>query len=161
LKNSIEKLKFATIIADFLSMMKNKLNFEYDFEGSFCGLITTLKEYKLAWQINRALDIHLVKADDICLDFHKKEDLVISNFVFETEHSSLRLLKNRSVSERDRSPRFLVPELNKFDYFIILQGFEDTLPLDVFKPAIKNISAVQYLQFFEPNTLKSRENLMF
>lgn len=142
-------------------MKKNKLNIDYFFEFRLYGLITTLKDYKLAWHINHSLDVHLVKSDDLILDFYDKEDLTISNFFFETQTSSLRLIKNRSLSERGNAPRYLIPELNNFDYFLLLTGFEDTFDEEYFKKAIKNMKGIQFIQNFDPNKLKSKENLMF
>lgn len=142
-------------------MKKNKLNIDYFFEFRLYGLITPLKDYKLAWHINHSLDIHLVKKEDILLDFYDKEDLTLSNFFFETQNSSLRLIRNRSQLEKGTTPRYLIPELHNFDYFLLLTGFEDTFDEEQFKNTIKNLKDVQFIQYFDPNNLKSKENLMF
>ena len=91
----------------------------------------------------------------------KSQNLIISNDLVETENSSLRLLKNKSMDQFDDNQAFLLPELKRFDYFIIIQGFEDTFSNQVLKQKISSIPGIQYVQFFSLESLKSRENLIF
>ena len=42
-------------------MRKSKLIIEYEYDFNLIGLISTAKGYKLAWELNQALGIHLVK----------------------------------------------------------------------------------------------------
>ncbi len=143
-------------------MSKNKLNISLSFDFSLMGLISALKEYQLAWRLNNALEIRLIKEEDILLEFISGKDLLVSNYVYATETSQLRLLKNKTVSSSPgESNAFLLPELNRFDYLIIIEGFEDTFDTKMLKEKIQAIKHIEYLQFFDPNELKSRENLIF
>ena len=142
-------------------MSKNKLNIELSFEFLLIGLISTVKEYKLAWSINKALDIQLVKAEDIHLEFFKGSDMYISNYLFTTENSLMRLLRNKTISNHQSANTYLLTELNRFDYFITIEGFEDTFTTEELKEKLQAIKDIQYLQFFDPNDLKSKENLIF
>ncbi len=141
-------------------MKKSKLiaDFEYDF--SLWGIISSLKEYKLAWHINKSFGIRLVKDDDINLEFISKDDLIISNYTYLTEYTEFRLLKNKSPEGTGKNA-YILPELEKFDYLILVKG-DDTLFEDrTFKKNIMGIPNIQYLQKFEPTSIKSRENLIF
>ena len=71
------------------------------------------------------------------------------------------MLKNRSVNEYDLNPAFLIPELNKFDFIILVQGLEDTHSIDDIKSNLAQIPKVQYVQSFSVDNLKSKENLIF
>ncbi len=142
-------------------MKKKKLEAELTFDFSLIGLISSHKEYKLAWYINEALDIKLVKEKDIELEFVKGENLVISNYFYETEHSYIRILKNKSMNDYGDRPAYLVPELNNFDYLILIQGYEDTITLQELKNKISEIPKIQFVQTFPIENLKSRENLIF
>ena len=136
-------------------MSKNKLKVEFSYDFKLFGLISTVKEYKLAWEINKTLDIHLVKETDIQIEFFNKSDLVISNY------SELRLLKNKAISSSNNSNQFLLPELSSFDYLILVTGFEDTYTINSLKEKLQSITVIQYLKQFEPEELKSKENLIF
>ena len=142
-------------------MKKRKLEAEFEYDFSLFGIISVLKEYKLAWLLNNILDVQLDKANDIEIEFLKSQNLIISNYLVETENSSLRLLKNKSMDQFDDNQAFLLPELKRFDYFIIIQGFEDTFSNQVLKQKISSIPGIQYVQFFSLESLKSRENLIF
>lgn len=142
-------------------MKKRKLEAEFEYDFSLFGIISALKEYKLAWLLNNNLDVQLDKANDIEIEFLKSQNLTISNYLFETENSSLRLLKNKSVDQIGDNPAFLLPELKRFDYFTIIQGFEDTFSNQVLKQKISSIPGVQFVQLFPLESLKSRENLIF
>jgi len=142
-------------------MKKRKLEAEFEYDFSLFGLISALKEYKLAWLINRHLDVQLNKAMDIKIDFLKSQDLVISNYLYETENSSFRLLKNKSMEQFGDNSAFLLPELNRFDYLVVIRGFDDTYLPNEIKKKLAAISNIQYVQHFEVEKLKSKENLIF
>ena len=142
-------------------MKKRKLEAEINYDFSLFGIISPLKEYKLAWLLNSQLDIHLDKVKDIEMDFLKSQNLIISNFLYETEHSSIRLLKNKSMDQFADNSAYLLPELNRFDYLIILSGFNSTFTTKGLKQKLLGIPQVQYVQSFPVDSLKSKENLIF
>ena len=142
-------------------MKKSRLVADFNFNFSLLAAVSQLKEYKLAWLINRALQLELVKCDDVAFEFFGKVNLSISNFLFQTEHSSLRLLKNRSYRASELGPSFLIPELKKFDYLIMIQGFEDSFTLSQIMYRLKDLEGIQFLKQIEVQSLKSKENLIF
>jgi len=142
-------------------MKKRKLKADLEYNFALYGLLSATKEYKLAWLLNSKLNVELDKQKDIEIEFLKSQSLVISNFLYETEHSFLRLLKNRSVDQFEENSAFLIPELKRFDYLVLIQGFEDSFDSQQLKDVFTSISSVQYVQYFDVNTLKSRENLIF
>ncbi len=142
-------------------MKKKRLEADIDYDFTIIGLICPLKEYKLAWYLNGSLGIQLIKEQDIEIEFIKDQNLLISNYFYETEHSYYRVLKNRSVSEFDDKPAYILPELNRFDYLVLASGFEDSYPIGELKNMISQIPKVQYVQTFPVDTLKSKENLIF
>jgi len=142
-------------------MKKSKLVANYDFNFSLLAVVSQLKEYKLAWLINGALQLDLVKCDDLNFEFLGKDNLFISNFLFQTEHSSLRLLKNRSYIESELGHSFLIPELKKFDYLIMIQGFEDSYTLDQIMDQLRELEGLQFLKQIDVSSLRSKENLIF
>ena len=142
-------------------MKKRKLEAEFDYDFSLLGIISALKEYKLAWLLNNQLDVQLIKAKDIEIDFLNNQNLIISNYIFETDHNNLRLLKNKSMDQFGDHSVYLLPELKRFDYFILKQGFEDTFTNQELKEKLSTILKIQYVQLFSVENLKSKENLIF
>ncbi|MCC5931304.1 MAG: IPExxxVDY family protein [Cyclobacteriaceae bacterium] len=143
-------------------MSKKKLLINIQYQFLIYGLSSALKEYKLAWEINNILDIHLVKKKDEKIELIDKADLFISNYLFETNTRKIRLLKNKSYGQHD-SPAYLLPELNSIDYILLLFGYEEDDHFDQksLKRSLQSISGVNFVQQFDPQVLKSRENLIF
>lgn len=142
-------------------MAKNRLIIEYEYDFDLFGLISPSKDYKLAWLINQQLGIHLVKEDDIRISFLNDEELVISNYLFETEHAQLRLLRNRSEDPKDDRMNYLVPEMNRFDYLIIKRGEIGDYDDKTWLKKIQHLKEIQYVARMDLEKLKSRENLIF
>ncbi len=142
-------------------MKKNKLVVDYEFNFKLLGLISTAKDYKLAWSINIALAIKLVKNQDLKIEFVNDKHLIISNYIFETENSSLRLLKNKTLEVVDPAFSYLLPELKDFDYFIIIEDSADSFSATEVINKIKKISWIQYIAKLDTVKLKSKENLIF
>ena len=141
-------------------MKKNKLIADVDFDFSLLAIASQLKEYKLAWVINRDLGIRLIKQPDEVFHFLGNEKLYISNYLFQTEHSKVRLLYNRS-REKTASGQFLIPELRQFDYLMLIEGFEGSMEVQEVRGKIKSIEGVQMVNLIEVDPLRSRDNLIF
>ena len=50
-------------------MKKSKLVIEYEYDFDLLGLTSTARGYKLAWEINQALHVQLVKQPDLAVGF--------------------------------------------------------------------------------------------
>ena len=142
-------------------MAKNKLIIEYEYDFDLFGIISPTREYKLAWLINQKLGIHLIKEDDVRISFLNDEELVITNYLYETEHAQMRLLRNRSENRKDDRMNYLVPEMNRFDYLLLKWGeIGDFGDLQWLKK-LQQLKEIQYITKMDVEKLKSRENLIF
>ena len=139
-------------------MKKNKLIISYEFDFELIGLISPLKEYKMAWLLNQNLKIHLVKMEDIELEFIDN-NIFISNFSFETGNSVFRLIKNKNLV--GDSLVYLLPEMKEFDYLIMLEGQGDSFLAEEIINTLKTLSDIQYITHVDVTKLKSKENLIF
>jgi len=142
-------------------MVKNKLVIEYDYDFDLYGIISLARAYKLAWLINQQLNLHLVKENDIHFSFLNEEKLVISNYLYQTEYSYIRLLKNKSEESATDKMGYLIPELNKFDYFIMKNGVINDYDNSELLNRLQEIKEIQYIVSLDIKKLKSRENLIF
>lgn len=144
-----------------LNLKKTKLRIEYDYDFQLLGIVSNAKEYKLAWNINRVLKINLIKKEDIIIPMASQGDLVITNLLFETENSSLRLIGNRSVGQSDERKANLIPELPNFTHFFVVQDAGDNFEALKIVRFLKEISVIDYLTLIETKKLKNRDNLIF
>ena len=95
-----------------------KLIVEYDYDFELIGMISSLKGHKLAWYLNNELKIDLRKEDDLIIDFLHEGKIVIINYIFETEYSNFRLIRNKSCEFVNIASPYLIPEMKEYDYFI-------------------------------------------
>ncbi|MFT6215045.1 MAG: hypothetical protein ACJAS3_001442 [Roseivirga sp.] len=145
-------------------MAKNKLDISYEIDFDLIAINASIKEYKLAWMLNKSLDWDFAKMENIQLDFTKNKVLSISNYFYETEYQKFRLLKNRTDEGNDDGAQFnayLIPELKNFDYFLMLENESHGFDLKSFILNIKQIPSVQFAIIVDTATLKSKDNLIF
>jgi hypothetical protein len=142
-------------------MKSTRLVVEYDYDFEVLAVISSVKDYKLAWAINKCLNIHLYKAEDICLEFVRDGRLLISNFIFETEYTTFRLLKNKSFEVSRNSKTFLIPELKDYDFLIKISGESIAFSGETISEKLKELPMVEYIKKVDIINLKSKENLIF
>ncbi len=137
-----------------------RLDIDYEYDFALFGVVSSSKEYKLAWALNKCLHLRLVKQTDLCLDFIHKGRLVISNYLHLTEGSTLRLFRNRSVALSTLKKPFLVPDIKNYDYVVQVSGLLSYCRQDI-QQCLNRVPIIQYVQHFDPSTLKCKENLLF
>jgi hypothetical protein len=140
-------------------MGKNRLVIDPDYDFELYGIITSIKEYKLAWELNKRLEIRLIKQPDIQLDFLKEGPVFISNYSYESGHSQYRLIRNKSINQSVNKIAFILTELQQFDFLLTRKGiFKDNNEII---SILKEIPLVDFANRFQVNDIKSKENLIF
>ncbi len=139
-------------------MKKSKLLIDYEYNFELIGVTTTIKGYRLAWEVNNRLNIHLVKQPDLVVGFKNNEEKPFAFYAYETPLNRLKLFKNRS-SELESGKYFLIPEFPHFD-FIILTDMEDHTHQHLID-LIKSIPLVQLASQISLDGLKSKSNFIF
>lgn len=141
--------------------MKNfTLDVEYDYDFKLFGLVSSSKEYKLAWAISKFLNIRLIKQPDLVYDFISKGKLVISQYLYKTEHSTFRLLRNKSMVLGSIKKPFLLPEIKDYDFIIQISGILAEEYLEIIEEKLKALETVQFLKQFDPESFAFKENLL-
>lgn len=124
-------------------------------------MVAPLKDYKLAWTLNKRLQVNLAKIKELQITFNDGKVVSLSQFVFETENNKLTLLKNKSFESDDNRNRFLLPELNHIDYLLKIEGEGDSFNSDKILSTLRFMEDIQLAQQIKIETLKSKENLIF
>jgi hypothetical protein len=140
-------------------MKRTKLVIDYEYDFNLIGLSTVLKGYRLAWEINRLLNINLAKQADLAVGFKNNEEKSFSFYAFEGSHNRLKLFKNKP-SENDPGKYFLIPEFPHYD-FIILAAMEEQYSHQQLVELIKSIPDVQLVAAIPLEGLKSKSNFIF
>lgn len=142
-----------------LKMKKSKLIIDYEFDFELLGLISQAKGYKLAWEINQALHIQLVKQPDLVVGFKNNEEKCFSFYSYQTQLNRLKMFKNKPL-DPDSGKYFLIPEFPHYD-FIILADMEEHFTHKQLIHSIKSIASIQLAAIIPLEGLKSKSNFIF
>lgn len=142
-------------------MKKNKLDGGYAVDFELFGLVCNIKEYKLAWHLNHAMGISLSKQEDIKIEYADRTSILISNYLYETDHMVIELLQNKLVGSGSIKSKLLIPELKQFDYLLKYRDQTEELTSENVSAIFKDIPIIEYAMRLKFETLKSKENLLY
>jgi len=140
-------------------MKKAKLLVEPTFDFELLGIVSPIRDYRMAWLVNKELDLNLVKADDLELEFLSAEKLEISQYFLSLPHGFIQLLKNKALNSSQQLA-YLIPEQKNLDYFLLVQDETEQLDLSNFMEKLSQNSLVQSIVRIDISKLKSKENLL-
>ena len=140
-------------------MKKKRLEIEYSYDFELIGIISPLKGYKLAWEINNCLEVKLIRQNDLGITFKNQSEGSFSYFSFQIEGNMMKLFRNRP-NESEFSKNRLVPEHPHFDFILLLQN-DDIAKSNRLQEVLKGIPSVELVAFIPLTTLKSKNHFIF
>ena len=138
-------------------MNKTYLKLSLDLDFVLIAITASLKDYTLCHKINKSLEFDFEKIDDHEVYYNVDEAaLAFSRYHFFVEEGEMDyyLVNNRN------SEGFLIPEMNKVDFFIIIQQFIAKEDLDFILGRLNKLPDIQVAAQINPLKLKSKENLV-
>lgn len=139
-------------------MKKKRLDVEFTYDFELLGIHSSARGYKLAWEINQALEIQLQKKPD--LKIHDKSgEFSFSHFEHQSIVNTLRLFRNKP-NESENSMLLLVPEHPTVDYILYSQG-EGHVEGKRLHELLRNIPSIEWVAFIPLAALKSKDNFIF
>ncbi|SDD10823.1 hypothetical protein SAMN04488104_101518 [Algoriphagus faecimaris] len=140
-------------------MKKVKLQFDHIYDFEILGLMSPVKEYKMAWLINRELELDLIKTEDLEIEFVSGPMLKISQYFLSLPHGYVQLLKNKAVNSTHQVA-YLIPELKYMDYFLLVQDHTFLIDINTFANKLARVSFIQNVMKLDITKIKSKENLL-
>jgi len=140
---------------------------------------TTLEDYRLAYFINQHFPINLSKSNEEIHISVKEGETQFSRFYFNDEDNfiSWNLIQNKnevigqktiinqnliSDSTQEVATKiFLRPELKKVDYFLKIESDEDDVIIADILKQLKRIKSLSTVYVVDPESIKSKNNLIF
>ena len=141
-------------------MKKQKLIVDFEFDFDVYGIVSTFKDYKLVWNINKNLHVSLRKEEDMTINFIDNQ-LIISHYKYTTEGSELQLFRNKSYEQSGGESQYMIPEMPQIDFFILVQGEIGGNNSAVIKKKLMKTPGVEFVMKLDVENLKSRENFIF
>jgi hypothetical protein len=139
-------------------MKKKRLDVEFSYDFELLGLSSSVRGYKLAWEINQALGTNLSKKPDLKI-LDKTSEYNFTHFSHQSAINTVRLFRNRP-NEVESKNVFLVAEHPHLDYIIYVQGDEQVKGKRLHE-LLNNIPSIELVAFLPLAALKSKDNFIF
>lgn len=135
--------------------MAKKLSVDIDyFDGyQLVGIVSQLKDYTLAYHINKEVDIDLKKFNDFSLS-DKSENLYNFSWYYFCNNqlvAKIFLIANKSKSSK------LIPSKKEIDYFLLFKDFPDNIFATETVQLIRKIPNVMAVFTLDLNTIKDAD----
>lgn len=137
------------------AVKRHRLSLEAHYDFDLIGICSAHADYRLCWEVNRALGTALKKGADLSILKSNGREHVHSFYECEEENASYYLVKNAS---HQRQP--LIPEKNQIDYFLVIKGDHSVSTAAVVRQ-LRAVEGVLTALSYAPQTLKSKANLIF
>ena len=142
-------------------MIKNYFDDIYDINYDLFGIVSNIKEYKLAWILNKIFFIDLVKIDDLIIKKHNRKAFQISNYFYQSDEFTIRLLKNKLIYKIDlNNEKFLIQKLSKFDYLFQIYNSSTSFNRKEIINKLNSESSIQFANFVNINLIKEKDLLL-
>ncbi len=148
-----------TNVLYLLKMNKKRLDIDYSYDFELIGIISPLKGYKLAWEINNRLEVKLIKENDLQITFKNRSECSFSYFSYRVEGNVLKLFRNKP-NELEVSKNILVPEYSHFDFILMTQS-DDIGKSNRLQEVLRTIPSIELVAFIPLDTLKSKDHFIF
>lgn len=138
-------------------MNKTYLKLSLDLDFVLIAITASLKDYMLCHKINTSLNFNFEKVEDHEVYFNiDEEPLTFSKYFFFVEQGEIEyyILNNRNAEG------FLIPEMNKVDFFMIIHQYIDSEDLNFILTGLNKLSDIQVAAQINPSKLKSNQNLI-
>lgn len=139
-------------------MTKFRLDIEYDYDFLLAGISCHEKPYRLCWAINRGLELNMVRTESLSISLKKNEPASV--FPLFTEEDVEKDTATMLVCNRG-DLGLLITEQHQADYFFIARGPFTDQDHERMLAALKAIPFVIMSYRINPETLKSKQNLLF
>jgi hypothetical protein len=136
---------------------KKFLKLELDFDFILISITSPLKDYRLCYKINKAINLDLMKINDLEIIYSGLPPRYHScyNYHIPDETPQYYVISNKGTEG------FLIPELKETDYFVLIKDYIDEEDYQFFLQNLKRIPEIQVAVELDPRKLKSKENLIF
>ena len=149
------------------------LTLELEDDYLLIGIHSTEEDYRLAYLLNKHLKTKLIRFKHH-LDFkdsnaefplfeYKDENNFINYYLINNKYSQLaNNQKNEGLFEGSYSTiSYLIPEKKKVDFFLKIEGCNQQNFTKIIVGELNNIQQIITSYSIEPNTLKSKDHLIF
>jgi hypothetical protein len=158
-QNFIARVSICTFTRAKIMILNRKfLKFEIDLDFVLIAVTTSLKDYRICYLINKFLNFNFLKIPDLEVDIYRDSSVIffsLYHYNWEASETDFYFIANKG------SDGYLVPEMKKADFFLLIKNYIDENDLDNLISALNKIPEIMAAVKIDPKKIKSRENLLF
>ncbi len=139
-------------------MNRKILKFEIDLDFVLIAVTTSLKDYRVCYLINKYLNFNFARTEDLSVDIYPgapSSRFSLFLYKWEASDTDFYFIGNKGPDG------YLIPEMKKADYFLMIRNYIDESDLDNLVSALNRIPEIVAAVKIDPKKIKSRENLLF
>ncbi len=154
-----------------MSNLKLSLEDFFDYDFKLIAINTVLEETKLAFLLNKYLNISLVKNDKVIQSQSKNGVAFFNWYVYEDQEKDVfwNLVQNKKTEVKVSDSLFgeetiaflLVPELKNVDFILKIEDFDENFDEENILNSITKLFNVSLAYSVNLETLKTLKNLIF
>ncbi len=162
-----------------MAVLKLHLDEFDEVDYDLIAIHSSLEDYRLAYLINQKLSIILSKSIDEIGVTVKEGEALFQKFIFDDFSNDIlwSLVSNKNeviVSKKSTGQNlflntnveiatkvYLLPELNKVDYFLKIENNKENINIDSVVREIKSINRISTVYTVIPEKIRSKNNLIF
>lgn len=162
-----------------MAVLKLHLDEFDEVDYDLIAIHSSLEDYRLAYFLNQKLPVTLHKSSEEIGVTVKEGEALFPKFIYDDSHNdmfwSLIPNKNEIITTKKSTGQnlfldtnveiatkvYLLPELKKVDYFLKIENNKNTLDLEEMVRDIKSINRISTVYTVIPDTIKSKNNLIF
>ena len=136
---------------------RKTLKFEIDLDFVLIAITSSLRDYRLCYYINKRLNFNFVKSPDLAIDIVQGAPRVLFSlyeYNWEASETDFYFIANKG------SDGYLIPEMRKVDFFIMIKNYIDDDDLDKLIANLNKMQEIVAAVKIDPKKIKSRENLL-
>ncbi|MDX2003454.1 MAG: IPExxxVDY family protein [Chitinophagales bacterium] len=132
------------------------LDIGYDYDFELISIISSWRDYRLCWLLNKTCGIELMKLEDLKIEYPRKQAAFFHLYHYNDElnWTQYYFIANKSGGEA------LIPELKQVDYFVQIAGGNASNEKDRILGFLKENRAIEAVFETKPMELKSKQNLI-
>ncbi|MBS1530454.1 MAG: IPExxxVDY family protein [Bacteroidetes bacterium] len=136
-------------------MNRKTLKFEIDLDFALIAITTSLRDYRLCHYINKRLHFNFAKSPDLeLMQNNIPVYFSLYQYHWEASDTDFYFIGNKG------SEGYLIPEMRKVDYFIMIRNYITDDELEKLVSDINRMQEVVAAVKVDPKKIKSRENLL-
>lgn len=138
------------------NMSKHRLIVEDEYEFLAYGISCHLKDFRVAWNLNRLFRFDLIRHN---LDLPDREGTThsYSKYVYHDSDNHLRYFLVSNFSEDIT----LIKTLKEYDYFLLIEGYIDIFDEERFLDQLQALESLQMVAEVNPEDLRKFQYAIF